>query len=126
MANPRVALRGPHPPIKIGKASIRVRGSNGLQPKAEPRQSYRHIRLDADNDHLGTAKPYNGREIAQSAGCKGIHYVKSGQVHDDAARPAAADLLDDPIAKLCEIVIDQRGGYGGNEAGALLLNWNIH
>src|SRR5712692_7074619 len=61
------------------------------------------LRLNPDDHGLGPAQAAHVREVAQCAGCEGVHHVQGGDIHDDAARTELAHLRHQRLSELFQI-----------------------
>src|SRR3989441_12930794 len=119
---------GPIPlAVKVGEALFQVqRGRHALQ--REPQFDHREgdLRLDADDDGLRPAQPDHVGDVAQGTGGERVDHVERRHVHDDAARPDLADLPDERVAQLLQVLVRERRLNGRDQKRALLEDRNLH
>src|SRR4051794_20592381 len=64
-----------------------------LEAHAQLNHREGHLGLDPDDHRRGAAQAGHHRDPAQRPRHEGVHDVERGDVHDDAARAVAGDLL---------------------------------
>src|SRR5439155_25519517 len=113
--------------VKVREAFFQIeRGRDAFQ--REPQLDHRegHLRLDPHDDGLRSAELDHVGDVAQRTGRKRIDHVEGCDVHDDRARPDLADLHDQGVAQLLEVVVRERGLDRGDQIRALLEDRNLH
>src|SRR5215510_13766877 len=113
--------------VEVRKALFQIqRGRDPLEREPELDHRERHLRLDADDDGLGTAQPDHVGYVPQGPRRERVDHVERGDVHDDAPGADFADLQHQGVAQLLEILVGQRGRHRRDQVGALLEDRNLH
>src|SRR5437773_1220487 len=113
--------------VKVGEALFQVqRGCHALQREPQLDHRERDLRLDSHDDRLGSAQLDHVGDVAQGAGRERVDHVERRHVHDDAPGPDLADLPDERVAQLFQVLVGERGLNGRDQIRALLEDRNLH
>src|SRR6185369_14973964 len=113
--------------VEIREAFLQVqRRGHALQGEAELDHREGDLRLDTDDDGLGAAQPDHVRHVPERPGGERVDHVERGDVHDDATGADLADLEDQGIAQLLQVLVGQRRLHRRDQVGPLLEDRNLH
>src|SRR5258705_6449398 len=113
--------------VKVGEALFQVqRGCYALQGETQLDHREGDLRLDSHDDRLGSAQLDHVGDVAQGAGRERVDHVERRHVHDDAPGPDLADLPDERVAQLPQVLVGERRLNRRDRIRALLEDRNLH
>src|SRR5712691_3357174 len=116
-----------HLAVKVREALLQVqRGRHALQREPQLDHRERHLRLDPHDDGLRAAQPDHVGDVAQGTGRERIDDVERRDVHDDPPGPDLADLPDERVTQLIQVLVRERRLNGRDQIRALLEDRNLH